>query len=180
MYCLSYLENIQGDLVPPSHFASTVPSAGSQSLVKLSPPMSWLNPVPTAGDLRPANPWLALSQAQQEILELRKENQRIRMLQGNFLRGKTSVDHLPGHTMRYFSLNVFFNEEPNTKSWCKMQICWQKRGELQMGVSREAQGWSREAEGSGGNPEGECTEEQGRDERKRRGPEQVSYLLMSV
>ncbi|XP_024866276.1 coiled-coil alpha-helical rod protein 1 isoform X3 [Kryptolebias marmoratus] len=93
--------NIQGDLVPPSHFAS-VPSAGSQNPPGIPPPsMSWFIPAPTsAGDARPANPWLAISQAQQEILELKKENQRIMMLQGNTSRGKPSADHPSDLTVR--------------------------------------------------------------------------------
>ncbi|XP_037544025.1 coiled-coil alpha-helical rod protein 1, partial [Nematolebias whitei] len=93
--------NIQGNLVPPSHFAATVPSSGSHRPPGPSPPMSWYNPGPTsAGDPLPAHAWLAISQAQQEILELKKENQRIMMLQGNIMRGETSVDHLSDHKMR--------------------------------------------------------------------------------
>lgn len=91
--------NTQEDLVPPSHFASSVQSAGAQRGVHSArnPPLnSWMNPSVTSvpsGDPSPANPWLAISQAQQEILELRKENQRIMMLQGDSIRGRSPVDH---------------------------------------------------------------------------------------
>ncbi|XP_034745829.1 coiled-coil alpha-helical rod protein 1 isoform X2 [Etheostoma cragini] len=91
--------NIQEDLVPPSHFASSVQSAGAQRGVHVTgtlPPISWINPGVTSvpsGDPSPANPWLALSQAQQEILELRKENQRIVMMQGDSRRGMIPIDH---------------------------------------------------------------------------------------
>lgn len=99
----SYLGTIQGNLVPPSHFTATLPTSGSHRPPGSSPPMSWFNPGPTsAGDPLPANAWLAISQARQEILELKKENQRIMMLQGNISRGETSVDHLSDHKMRYF------------------------------------------------------------------------------
>ncbi|XP_035846819.1 coiled-coil alpha-helical rod protein 1 isoform X1 [Sander lucioperca] len=91
--------NIQEDLVPPSHFASSVQSAGAHRGVQITgtlPPISWINPGVTSvpsGDPSPANPWLAITQAQQEILELRKENQRIMMLQGDRIRGMIPMDH---------------------------------------------------------------------------------------
>ncbi|XP_044079620.1 coiled-coil alpha-helical rod protein 1 [Siniperca chuatsi] len=92
--------NIQKDLVPPSHFASSVQSAGAHRGAQIPgtlPPISWINPGLTSvpsGDPSPANPWLAITQAQQEILELRKENQRIMMLQGDSRgRGRIPVDH---------------------------------------------------------------------------------------
>ncbi|XP_078122540.1 coiled-coil alpha-helical rod protein 1 isoform X2 [Sander vitreus] len=91
--------NIQEDLVPPSHFASSVQSAGAHRGVQITgtlPPISWINPGVTSvpsGDPSPANPWLAITQAQQEILELRKENQRIMMLQGDSIRGMIPMDH---------------------------------------------------------------------------------------
>ncbi|XP_032389850.1 coiled-coil alpha-helical rod protein 1 isoform X2 [Etheostoma spectabile] len=91
--------NIQEDLVPPSHFASSVQSAGAHRGVHVTgtlPPISWMNPGVTSvpsGDPSPANPWLALTQAQQEILELRKENQRIVMMQGDSRRGMIPIDH---------------------------------------------------------------------------------------
>ncbi|XP_070773896.1 coiled-coil alpha-helical rod protein 1 [Enoplosus armatus] len=91
--------NIQKDLVPPSHFASGVQSAEAHRGVQTPgtlPPISWINPGVTSvssGDPSPTNPWLAITQAQQEILELRKENQRIMMLQGGSIRGRIPVDH---------------------------------------------------------------------------------------
>ncbi|XP_041808504.1 coiled-coil alpha-helical rod protein 1 [Chelmon rostratus] len=92
-------KNIQKDLVPPSHFASGVQPAGQHRGVQISgttPPISWINSGVTSlpsGVPGPANPWPAISQAQQEILELRKENQRIMMLQGDSIRGRIPVDH---------------------------------------------------------------------------------------
>uniref|UniRef100_A0A3B4UIA7 Coiled-coil alpha-helical rod protein 1 n=2 Tax=Seriola dumerili TaxID=41447 RepID=A0A3B4UIA7_SERDU len=92
--------NVQEDLVPPSHFASSVKSAGAHRGIQSTgtpPPMSWINPGVTSipsGDPSPTNPWLAITQAQQEILELRMENQQIMMLQENSIRGRIPVDHL--------------------------------------------------------------------------------------
>ncbi|XP_033969832.1 coiled-coil alpha-helical rod protein 1 [Trematomus bernacchii] len=88
--------NIQDDLVPPSHFTSSVQSAGAQRGVQTAgkqPPFSWIKRGVPSEDHSPANSWLAFTQAQQEILELRKENHRILMLQGDSIRGKNSVDH---------------------------------------------------------------------------------------
>ncbi|KAF1378733.1 hypothetical protein PFLUV_G00193580 [Perca fluviatilis] len=98
--------NIQEDLVPPSHFASSVQSAGAHRGVQITgtlPPISWINPGVTSvpsGDPSPANPWLAITQAQQEILELRKENQRIMMIQGDSIRGRIPMDHPSDHRAR--------------------------------------------------------------------------------
>ncbi|XP_074467133.1 coiled-coil alpha-helical rod protein 1 [Sebastes fasciatus] len=91
--------NNQEELVPPSHFASSAQSAGAHRGVQIAGtplPISWINPGVTSvpsGDPSPANPWLAITQAQQEILELRKENQRIMVLQGDSIRGRIPVDH---------------------------------------------------------------------------------------
>ncbi|XP_071772744.2 coiled-coil alpha-helical rod protein 1 [Centroberyx gerrardi] len=85
--------NIQKDLMPPSHFTSSVQSAG---VLRGTTPISWMRPGLTSAtpvDPSPANPWLAITQAQQEILELRKENQRIMMLQGDSLRGRNPINH---------------------------------------------------------------------------------------
>ncbi|XP_035033633.1 coiled-coil alpha-helical rod protein 1 [Hippoglossus stenolepis] len=90
---------LQEDLVPPSHFASSIQSAAAPRGVQVTgttPPVSWLKPGATSapsGDPHPANPWLAITQAQQEILELRKENQQIMMLQGNSIKGRIPADH---------------------------------------------------------------------------------------
>ncbi|XP_040006815.1 coiled-coil alpha-helical rod protein 1 isoform X2 [Xiphias gladius] len=92
--------NVQEDLVPPSHFTSSVQSAVAHRGVQITgtpPAISWTKPGVTSApsaDPSPANPWLAITQAQQEILELRKENQRIMMLQENSLRGRIPLDRL--------------------------------------------------------------------------------------
>ncbi|XP_029303254.1 coiled-coil alpha-helical rod protein 1 isoform X2 [Cottoperca gobio] len=93
--------NIQDDLVPPSHFASSVQSAGAHRGVQIAgkpPAISWIKPGITSvpsGDPSPANPWLAIAHAQQDISELRKENQRIMMLQGDSIKGRIPVEHPP-------------------------------------------------------------------------------------
>uniref|UniRef100_A0A3P8S0R3 Coiled-coil alpha-helical rod protein 1 n=1 Tax=Amphiprion percula TaxID=161767 RepID=A0A3P8S0R3_AMPPE len=90
----------QENLVPPSHFASNVQSIVAHRGVQIpatTPPISWVNSGATSVssvDPAPANPWLAVTQAQQEILELKRENQRIMMLQGGTIRSGTSADHL--------------------------------------------------------------------------------------
>ncbi|XP_026185221.1 coiled-coil alpha-helical rod protein 1 [Mastacembelus armatus] len=94
---------IQDDLVPPSHFAMSGPSAGAHRGATVSgtaSPISWINPSITSADPIPSNPWLAITQAQQEILELRKENQRIMMLQGDRIKGRIPVDHQSHHRAR--------------------------------------------------------------------------------
>lgn len=99
---LCYIGTIQGDLVPPSHFASSLQSGGAHSSIQVPatlPNISWIKSGVTSvpsGDANPANPWLAITQAQKEILELRKENQRIMMLQE-----RASVDHLSDIRARY-------------------------------------------------------------------------------
>eukprot|EP00064_Thunnus_orientalis_P007077 superscaffoldBa00000766_g7096 len=91
--------NIQDNLVPPSHFTSSVQPVGAHRGVQVSgtpPSISWINPNLSSApseDPGPANPWLAITQAQQEILELRKENQRMRILQRDSVRGRAPVDH---------------------------------------------------------------------------------------
>ncbi|XP_022044033.2 coiled-coil alpha-helical rod protein 1 isoform X1 [Acanthochromis polyacanthus] len=90
----------QEDLVPPSHFASSVQSSAAHRGVQIpaaTPPICWVNSGVTSVssvDPAPANPWLAITQAQQEILELKRENQRILMLQGGTIRSGISADHL--------------------------------------------------------------------------------------
>lgn len=61
-------------------------------------------------DQSPLSPWLAISHAQQEILELRKENQRIMMLQKDGIRGRIPVDASSDHRARYPKY-VFLCEE---------------------------------------------------------------------
>ncbi|XP_032433258.1 coiled-coil alpha-helical rod protein 1 isoform X1 [Xiphophorus hellerii] len=94
--------NIQEDLVPPSHFASTVPSTEAQtasgSTSQPHPPhMRWVNQAITRtppGAPSIVKPWLTITPNQQEIFEMKKENQRIMMLQGNSRRGRMSADPL--------------------------------------------------------------------------------------
>uniref|UniRef100_A0A3B3Y471 Coiled-coil alpha-helical rod protein 1 n=1 Tax=Poecilia mexicana TaxID=48701 RepID=A0A3B3Y471_9TELE len=94
--------NIQEDLVPPSHFASTVPSTEAQrasgSTSQPHPPhMRWVNQAITGtppGAPSILKPWLAITQTQQETFEMKKENQRIMTLQGNSRRGRMSADPL--------------------------------------------------------------------------------------
>lgn len=108
---LCYLGNNQKDLVPPSHFASSAQFAGPHRVVQIpgtTPPISWINPGVTSGDPSFPNPWLAISQAQQEILELRKENQRIVMLQKDNIRGRIPV-HSPSDLRARYPKYVFLN-----------------------------------------------------------------------
>lgn len=110
---LCYLGNNQKDLVPPSHFASSAQFAGPHRVVQIpgtTPPISWINPGVTSGDPSCPNPWLAISQAQQEILELRKENQRIVMLQKDNIRGRIPV-HSPSDLRARYPKYVFFKCE---------------------------------------------------------------------
>ncbi|XP_007563168.1 coiled-coil alpha-helical rod protein 1 [Poecilia formosa] len=94
--------NIQEDLVPPSHFASTVPSTEAQrasgSTSQPHPPhMRWVNQAITGtppGAPSILKPWLAITQTQQETFEMKKENQRIMTLRGNSRRGRMSADPL--------------------------------------------------------------------------------------
>ncbi|KAM4619797.1 coiled-coil alpha-helical rod protein 1 [Polymixia lowei] len=90
--------NIQKNLIPPSHFTSSHQSSAVLRAVQNqgTTPVSWITPCLTPASPEvpgPANPWLAITQAQQEILELRKENQRLTMLQGESLRGRKQSDH---------------------------------------------------------------------------------------
>lgn len=67
--------------MPPSHFESSaqVPRRAAQlsGTAQASP---WIRSAMTPGDPRTPNPSLAISQAQ-EILELRRENERLMLLQ---------------------------------------------------------------------------------------------------
>ncbi|XP_029956320.1 coiled-coil alpha-helical rod protein 1 isoform X2 [Salarias fasciatus] len=120
--------NIPEDLVPPSHFTSRVHSTQAQRSVKVPvtpPPISWINPEVSSvlpADCGPANPWLALSQAQQEILELKKENQRILMLQGEHFGGATSADHLS-------ELRSSCRATQRSEQWSRLESQWQMEAE---------------------------------------------------
>ncbi|XP_072302479.1 coiled-coil alpha-helical rod protein 1 [Eucyclogobius newberryi] len=80
---------VQDDLVPPSHFASSVSSAAAQrstggKMPVTATPINWTKPSLTSlhtPDKSQSNYWLAISQAHQEILELKKANQRLMMQQ---------------------------------------------------------------------------------------------------
>ncbi|XP_060911466.1 coiled-coil alpha-helical rod protein 1 [Labrus mixtus] len=92
--------SIQKELIPPSHFTSRVQPAVANRSAKIQDPsssISWINPsttsVPSEEHSSPANPWLAISQAQQEILELKRENQRILMSQRKNRGVGVAVDH---------------------------------------------------------------------------------------
>lgn len=68
-----------------------------------APPDPWINPGMTSlqpGDPSPNNQWLAIRQARQENLDLRRENQRILMLQGG-VSGRNPVDHQSDLRPRY-------------------------------------------------------------------------------
>ncbi|KAM4545279.1 coiled-coil alpha-helical rod protein 1 isoform 2-T2 [Odontesthes bonariensis] len=118
--------NIKGNLVPPSHFASSTQSTGAHRVVQTTvtaPPISWINPVLTSapsGEPSPANPWLAITQAQQEILELRTENQRIMMLQGESIRGKTTEGHRKDLRMR---------STEKSEQWSRQESEWRLEAE---------------------------------------------------
>ncbi|XP_056450895.1 coiled-coil alpha-helical rod protein 1 [Gadus chalcogrammus] len=90
--------NIQKDLMPPSHFTSAVQTSSSVRGVQTSASVRGVHNQPAAeswssaagpGVSNPAAAWLAVSRAQGEVLELRKENQRLMMLQGDSLRGRS-------------------------------------------------------------------------------------------
>ncbi|XP_046906470.1 coiled-coil alpha-helical rod protein 1 isoform X2 [Hypomesus transpacificus] len=72
------------DLMTPSHFTASFQSTSiavpGATRAPGTTPLTWVTPAPTTQTM---DPWLAINQAKQEILELRKENQRIMMLQGD-------------------------------------------------------------------------------------------------
>ncbi|XP_020789245.2 coiled-coil alpha-helical rod protein 1 isoform X2 [Boleophthalmus pectinirostris] len=95
---------VQDNLVPPSHFASTVSSAGVQisatggKMPVTAPPINWTKPslasLPST-DHSHSSYWLVMSQTQQEILELKKENQRLMLLQNENLSRNKVRDYNP-------------------------------------------------------------------------------------
>ncbi|XP_054611028.1 coiled-coil alpha-helical rod protein 1 isoform X2 [Dunckerocampus dactyliophorus] len=84
----------QVDLVPPSHFASSVQAAGLPAGDHISgtqPCVSWMNPsVPPAP---PKDPWLVFTQSQEEVSTLSKENQCAVVLRGHNIGGRTPEDN---------------------------------------------------------------------------------------
>ncbi|XP_029374587.1 coiled-coil alpha-helical rod protein 1 [Echeneis naucrates] len=111
--------SVQEDLVPPSHFASSVQTAGTQRGIQIpSTPtlVPWMTSDVTSappGKPSPDDPWLAITQARQEILELRKENQRILMLQESSIRGRLPVDH---------QSNVRARPADTSEQWSKWEL----------------------------------------------------------
>ncbi|CAL8268498.1 unnamed protein product [Merluccius merluccius] len=78
-------------LMPPSHFTSAARPSGSLSGVHNPPAAASWGAAATAGPgvSSPAAAWLAVSRVQGEVLELREENQRLMLLQGDALRGRS-------------------------------------------------------------------------------------------
>ncbi|XP_029925514.1 coiled-coil alpha-helical rod protein 1 isoform X2 [Myripristis murdjan] len=108
--------NVQKDLMPPSHFTSNVKSSG---VLRGTAPISWISPGQTSAarvDPSPANPWLAITQAQQEILELQKENHRLMMLQGDSTRGRSHIDH---------SSETRARSSQRSEQWSRWETAWQ-------------------------------------------------------
>nr|XP_057944020.1 coiled-coil alpha-helical rod protein 1 isoform X2 [Doryrhamphus excisus] len=79
----------QNDLVPPSHFASSVQAAVRPPGDHITFP--WMKPsVPLAP---PKDPWLVLTQIQQDVSTLSKENQCTVVLRGHNIGGRTPEDN---------------------------------------------------------------------------------------
>lgn len=92
-----YTGKPQDDLVPPSHFASSVHAATLATGTQ--PCISWMKPsVPAAP---PKDPWLGGPNTQREILTQRKENQCTVMLQGHNTRGRTPEENVSDLRTRY-------------------------------------------------------------------------------
>ncbi|XP_041081727.1 coiled-coil alpha-helical rod protein 1 [Polyodon spathula] len=77
---------VRNELVPPSHFAQRPPSASSATPSTLHP---W-RPLGTDSPLAPQvpDPWAALAQTTQDILELRTENLRLKLQGEEMCRGR--------------------------------------------------------------------------------------------
>ncbi|CAL1573690.1 unnamed protein product [Knipowitschia caucasica] len=80
--------NAQNNLVPPSHFASTLYSGGVHrstggKMPGTTSPINWTKPsltsLPLAPDQNYGNYGLTISQTQQEIFKLKKDNQKLKM-----------------------------------------------------------------------------------------------------
>ncbi|XP_055727234.1 coiled-coil alpha-helical rod protein 1 isoform X3 [Salvelinus fontinalis] len=87
----------QRTLMPPSHFTASTQSASiivpGTVTGRGTTPIKWVTHATTPpSDSGPANSWLTMAQAKQEILELHRENQRILMLQGDRSRGTKSTE----------------------------------------------------------------------------------------
>ncbi|XP_041741732.1 coiled-coil alpha-helical rod protein 1 isoform X2 [Coregonus clupeaformis] len=91
--------------MPPSHFTASTQSASitvpGTATGRGTTPITWVTHATTPpSDSGPANPWLTVAQAKQEILELHRENQRILMLQGDCPRGRNSTEDSAHSTAR--------------------------------------------------------------------------------
>ena len=84
-----YSVNLQKDLMPPSRFTFAAQTSASVRGVHNQPGVESWSSAAGPGVSSPAAVWLAVSRAQGEVLELRKENQRLMMLQGDSLRGRS-------------------------------------------------------------------------------------------
>ncbi|XP_011481914.1 coiled-coil alpha-helical rod protein 1 [Oryzias latipes] len=91
----AHLTNVQGDLMPPSHFESGVQSSGAHRGVlvgpKTSPQTTWRNPVPISGPRDPslAGPCFTFPQ--------REDNREMILLQGDFLRANEAGGQPAAH-----------------------------------------------------------------------------------
>ncbi|CAB1352649.1 unnamed protein product [Coregonus sp. 'balchen'] len=101
----SVAKGSQRTLMPPSHFTASTQSASitvpGTATGRGTTPITWVTHATTPpSDSGPANPWLTVAQAKQEILELHRENQRILMLQGDCPRGRNSTEDSAHSTAR--------------------------------------------------------------------------------
>lgn len=103
---------VVSDLMPPSHFASSAQFAGPNripSTIGTTQSLRRVNQGVTSGDPASSKPWLALSQPQQEIMKGRRENQRIKMLHHDSVRGSSPVDAVSDLLRsRYVTVFCFF------------------------------------------------------------------------
>lgn len=103
---------VVSDLMPPSHFASSAQIAGPNripSTIGTTQSLRRVNQGVTSGDPASSKPWLALSQPQQEIMKGRRENQRIKMLHHDSVRGSSPVDAVSDLLRsRYVTVFCFF------------------------------------------------------------------------
>lgn len=110
--------------MPPSHFASSAQFAGQNRVVTTSgttPPLHWVSQGLSSRDPSSPNPWLAISQAQQEIMELRKENQRIKILYQDSVHGSSPKDAKSAFRPRYVTL-LFLSEKCSMDAILAVQV----------------------------------------------------------
>ncbi|CAL8362403.1 unnamed protein product [Lota lota] len=114
--------HIQKNLMPPSHFASAVQTAASLRGVHNQPAAEPWSCAAGPGVSSPAAAWLAVSRAQGEVLELRKENQRMMMLQGDALRGRSRSTDSNGR---------FVDGGGGGDGWVRLEAEWRVQVETQ-------------------------------------------------